>query len=195
ADSEPEIYLPNAQSHVPGWMSFVVASANPGVLISSARAAVAEVAPEQPLYDVRPMDVRVEASISSERLTAMIIGAFAGVALLLAVIGVYGMFAFSVAQRTHEIGIRMALGADVGNVLGMFLLESATIAMVATVAGMAIAAASSRLLRGILFEVKPLDPWVYLASAAALVLVAVAGSYIPARRAARVEPTIALRCE
>ena len=195
ADTEPEIYLPDGQSHVPGWMSFVVATSTPGALVSNVRAAVAEVAPKQPLYDVRPMDVRVEASISSERLTAMIIGAFAGVALLLAVIGVYGMFAFSVAQRKQEIGIRMALGADAGNVLGMFLRESAVIAVAASTAGLALAGASSRLLRGILFGVKPLDLPLYLASAAALLLVAVAGSYIPARRAARVEPTIALKYE
>jgi putative ABC transport system permease protein len=194
ADTEPEIYLPDAQSHVPGWMSFVVGSSNPNALIPSVRAAVAEVAPEQPLYDLRTMDVRVEASFSSERLTALIIGAFAGVALLLAVIGVYGVFAFSVSQRTREIGIRMALGADAGRVLAMFLGESTTIAAAAAVAGVAIAALSSRLLRGMLFEVKPVNLPVYIASAAALVLVALAGSYIPARRAARVEPTVALRC-
>src|SRR5205085_984789 len=142
-----------------------------------------------------PMDERVENSISSERLTAAIIGAFAGVALLLALIGVYGVFAFSVSERTREIGIRMALGAGSLEVQRMFLRESAVIAGLAVAVGFTISASTSRLLAGLLFGIKPLDLSVYATAAAALTLVALAGSYIPARRASRIEPTVVLRYE
>ena len=119
----------------------------------------------------------------------------AGVAVILALVGIFGVVSYSVAQRTHEIGVRMALGADKKSVLKMVLLQGATVAAIGIAAGLGIAFALTRLMTGLLFTVKPTDPVTFIAVPLVLAGVAMLASYIPARRATRVDPMVALRYE
>jgi putative ABC transport system permease protein len=125
----------------------------------------------------------------------MLVGTFAGLALLLAAIGIFGVVSYSVTQRTHEIGIRMALGASRDNVLGMILKQGAILATVGVTVGVVVALALARVLRGLLYHVSASDPGTFVAVAFVLVAIALIACYIPARRALQVEPLVALRYE
>jgi ABC-type antimicrobial peptide transport system permease subunit len=116
-------------------------------------------------------------------------------ALLLGVVGIYGVISYSVAQRTREVGIRLALGAPLREVTGLFVRQGLAMSGVGAVCGLAAALAATRLMRSVLFEVSPADPGTYAAASAALVIAAILGSYLPARRATRVDPVDALRAE
>jgi len=120
---------------------------------------------------------------------------FGLLALALAMIGVYGVLAYSVSQRTREIGVRIALGAWPGDILRLVIARGMTLAAIGMGLGLAGALALSRLLRGQLYEVSPTDPWIYAGTAALLTVVVAAASWLPARRASRVDPIVALRCE
>ena len=134
-------------------------------------------------------------SAVAERVTCWLLGIFAGVALALAGVGIYGMISYSVAQRTHEIGVRMALGAERGQVARQVVGGSMKLVLVGVVAGLGAAAGLTGLLTSLLYEVRPLDPTTFTAAFGVLLGVAVLASYLPARRAARVDPIEALRCE
>ncbi len=149
----------------------------------------------QPVYDVRTMQEITSESMASERFPMMLLGAFAGLALLLACVGIYGVISYSVSRRVHEIGIRMALGAARRDVLRMVLGRGARIALVGVAIGILAALALTRLIAGMLFGVSPRDPLTLAAVAALLVMVALAACYIPARRATKVDPMRALRWE
>jgi putative ABC transport system permease protein len=123
----------------------------------------------------------------------MLLGLFAGVALLLAAIGIYGVIAYSVAQRTHEIGVRVALGARQADVLGLVIREGAALAMAGIALGLLGALAFTRILSTLLFGVSPTDPFTFTSVSLVLVAVALAASFIPARRAAKIDPVVALR--
>ena len=177
-------------------MNLVVRSAvDPASLTSAVRAAVATIDKDQPIFDVYTMQQLVDDSISTRRLTLVLLGIFSALALILAAIGIYGVMAYTVALRTQEIGIRMALGAQQKDVLRLVLGQGARIAFFGVAIGLAVAAALARLLSNLLFSVSASDPLTFAAVAVLLVAVALLACYIPARRALRVDPIIALRHE
>jgi ABC-type antimicrobial peptide transport system permease subunit len=135
------------------------------------------------------------ASLNTRRFNLILVGIFAGSALLLAVAGIYGVLAYSVARRTREIGVRIALGASTGNVLGLVLGQAMATALAGVAAGVLGAFSLTRLMRSLLFEISPTDPLTFAAVALLLLLVVALAAYLPARRATRVDPTIALRYE
>ena len=196
APSFPELYLCNLQAELPPWAFFVVRSrTEPKALIPTVREAMKQIAPEEPIYGVNTMSDLVDYWMSPQKFNSLLLAIFAGLALVLAAIGIYGVIAYSVVQRTREIGIRMALGADRVNVLQLILRQGARIGMLGLVIGTAAAYFSTRALAGMLYGVDPHDPLIFVAIAISLFVVVVMASYIPARRATRVDPLIALRYE
>jgi putative ABC transport system permease protein len=190
-----EVYTPHRQS-VSGDMELVVKSAaDPASLTSSIRRAVASIDKDQPIFSIATMQELVDNSVSTRRVTLILLALFSGLALVLAAIGIYGVISYSVAQRTHEIGIRMALGAERGGVLRMILAQGAKIAGAGVAIGMAASFGLTRLMSKLLFSVSAADPVTFAAVALVLILVALLACYIPARRALRVDPIIALRYE
>jgi putative ABC transport system permease protein len=200
-DIEPTIYYPYTQippAFLPlleGSMSFAVRSQSSAGLLSSIRNAVADVDRTVPLYDVKSMEEMVAESGSLRRFDMWLIGAFAGLALVLAAVGIYGVMAYSVSQRTREIGIRIAMGAQKQNVLFLILRQGAKLALIGVIVGLVGAFALAHVMTRLVFGVSPRDlatfsvvPWLALG----LILV---GCYIPARRAAKLDPVVALRYE
>jgi putative ABC transport system permease protein len=190
-----EVYYPYRQ-HSDNDMNLVVRSAvDPASLTSAIRTAVASIDKDQPVFAVHTMQQLVDDSISTRRLTLVLLGIFSALALILAAIGIYGVMAYSVALRTQEIGIRMALGAQQKDVLRLILGQGARIAFFGVAIGLAAAAALARLLSSLLFSVSSSDPLTFAVGSILLVAVALLACYIPARRALRVDPIIALRYE
>ena len=193
--SRLEIYRPLEQA-TPDDMDLVVRSRiEPAALTSSIRAVVASIDRNQPISAIRTMDELIQESVGSRRLTLILLGAFSALALVLAGIGIYGVISYSVAQRTQEIGIRMALGAGRPDVMGMILLQGARIASAGLILGMLTAFGLTRYLEKLLFSVSPADPAIFGIVALVLALVALLACYIPARRTLRVDPMTALRYE
>ena len=196
APSFPELYLCNLQAELPSWSFFAIRSrTEPNALVATVREAMKQIAPEEPIYSVYSMTRRLEAWISPQKFNSLLLAIFAGMALVLAAIGIYGVIAYSVVQRTREIGIRMALGADRVNVLRLILRQGARIGILGLVIGTVAAYLSTRALAGMLYGVDPHDPLIFAAIAVSLFVVVVLASYVPARRATRVDPLIALRYE
>jgi ABC-type antimicrobial peptide transport system permease subunit len=191
--ARPDVYISYGQARIARMMVFARTSGDPSTLAPAVRAAVRRVAPHTPVYDVRAMSARIATATSQSRLIAALLGLFAAVALSLAVMGIYGVLSFAVAQRTGEIGIRMALGAERRSVLALVLRDSAVLATVGLTIGVVAALALTRVLRTMLFGVTTTDPLTYVAMVGALGLAVLAASWIPARRAAGVDPVIALR--
>jgi putative ABC transport system permease protein len=158
-------------------------------------AAVQAIDPELPLTRVLPMTEMMRAAIARQRLSTVILGVFAGLALLLAAVGLYGVVSQSVTERTREIGVRMALGSNRGAVLRLFVLQGVATAAAGTVVGLAGAFILSRWMETLLFGVEPTDPATFAAVPVVLLLVAAAACYVPARRAARMDPLTALRSD
>ena len=156
---------------------------------------VRQMDPDLVVANVRTMEEVVSDSVAERRLTMMLLAVFAGAALLLAAVGIYGVIAYSVTQRTQEIGIRMALGAQRGDVLRMIVGQAMALTAAGIVSGAFGAILLTRVMTGLLFNVKPGDPLTFFAVAVVLALVAASASYIPGRRATRVDPVIALRAE
>ncbi len=179
-----------------GWRSLVLRSDLPvGAVTEMMRAAVAEVDPNVPLYDVQTMADRIARSLGPRRLAMLALGAFAVLSVLLASFGVYGVMRYTTSQRTHEIGIRMAIGARPGDVLGLVIRQGLGATTVGLAGGVLAALALTRLMAGMLFEVSPHDPVVFAGATLVLGAVAVFASYVPARRATRVDPLEALRTD
>jgi putative ABC transport system permease protein len=176
-------------------MIFARTTQDPAALAPSAMARLRQVAPSAPIYDIQPMESRLALASSQARFSAILLGLFALVALTLAVTGIYGVMSFAVAQRTREIGIRIALGADRRRVLALILREGGLLALVGAGLGLAAALASTRVLRGMLFEVTTTDPGTYAAMIVVLAAAALTASWLPARRAARVDPMVAIRAD
>jgi predicted permease len=191
-----EMYTPFPQRPWPA-MQFAVRSAggDPLALVNAVRAAVYAVDRELPMTRVETMDAALADSISTERLMAWLLFAFAAVALVMAAAGLYGVIAYAVMQRTQEIGIRMALGADPGAVVRLVAVEGLQLTAAGMVAGTVAAAFVSRAMRGMLFDVSPADPATYGAVLAIFAATACAALIVPARRALRVDPLVALRAE
>jgi putative ABC transport system permease protein len=193
--SRLEIYLPIRQEP-PTDMYLVLRSAvDPASLTSSVRDAVATIDKDQPVFNVTTMQELVDASVSTPHLTLVLLGLFSGLALVLAAIGIYGLISYSVQQRTHEISIRMALGAQRSNVLRLVVGQGVKLASLGIVIGVATALGLMRLITSLLFGVSANDPFTFTAAALVLLFVAIAACYIPARRAIAVDPMNALRYE
>ena len=179
-----------------GFMSLVVRTQrDPAEIIRVVRAELDTLDKDQPIENVRTMTQLVASSVGQRRLSVQLLAGFSGVALLLAAIGLYGLLAFNVTQRTQEIGIRMALGAQRRDVLGLVVCQGMRLALLGVGIGLAAALALSRVLQTLLFDVKPTDPLTFTAVSLALIAVALLACWLPARRAAKVDPIEALRCE
>jgi putative ABC transport system permease protein len=193
---KPQVYSPveqNAQNE----MTFVVRAdaASTALLEGTVRAEMKSLDPALPLANFRMMERLVADATARPRFSAFLLGLFAGTALLLTVVGLYGVVAYAAGQRTREIGIRIALGASGGNVLALIIRQGMLPALVGLAIGIAGALALTRVLASQLYEVAPTDPLTFLCVAALLLLVALAACFLPARRAARLDPMVALRCE
>jgi putative ABC transport system permease protein len=159
------------------------------------RDAVLAVDPTQPVSNVKTLSDMVQSSLASRRFVVTLLGVFAGIALLMAVLGLYGIISYTVAQRTQEIGIRMALGAERGAVLRLVIGQGMRLAVAGALIGLIASLAISGLLRNLLFGVSIFDPLTFAAMALVLIGAAFAASYVPAHRATRVDPMTALRYE
>ena len=191
----PEVFLSFSQFPF-GSMTYVVRGpGDAGALVDRVKRQIWAIDPMQPVYDSASVERLVEASVVRQRFSMNVMSAFAFLALLLCISGIYGIISFTTTQRTREIGVRMALGADGATIRGMVLREAAVVIVAGLIVGIAGALAASRLLRTLLFEVRPGDP-LTLVSVSLLVAVAgLAACYVPARRATRVDPLLALRSE
>lgn len=177
-------------------MTLIVKSAiEPAQMINSARQQVLALDPNQPIYGIRTMDEIRNESVAPQRLNLTLLALFAGIALILALVGIYGVMSYSVTQRTHEIGIRMALGAKAGDVLKMVISQGMRLTLIGVVIGLIGAFGLTRLMSSLLFGVKATDPLTFAAIALLLATVAFFACYLPARRATKVDPMVALRYE
>ena len=191
----PEIYLPYAQQPVDSLTIAVRTAGEPLAAATMARTELASLDAELPISEVRAMEDLVGRSIAERRFTMLLLAAFAAIAVLLAAIGVYGVLAYVVTQRTQEIGVRLAMGAAPSDVVHLFLREGAALAAIGLIAGLVGAAAAARALSSLVFGVTTTDPATFVSVAVAMAVTAVAASYVPARRAARVDPMEALRAD
>jgi putative ABC transport system permease protein len=195
-DMKPAIYVPAAQTNVEAHLYLVVRSEeDPMSVVKALEGAVWSVDSQQPVTRIRTMDQLMEENVADRTRPMILLGVFAGLALVLACIGVYGVLAYAVAQRTREIGVRMALGARPADVTGMILGRGLKLSGIGLLAGGTLAVGLSFLLRSLLYGVTPAAPLVYVGAAGSLVFVATAACLIPALRAARVDPIVALRDE
>ncbi len=168
---------------------------DPMALAATVRATLWSVDREQPVWKIRTQESLVERSTGFQRFVSQLLGAYSGLALALAAVGLYGVMAYAVTQRTHEIGVRMALGAQAGDVLGLMLRHGLKLTALGVVLGLAGAFGLTRLITRMLFSTSPTDPVTFAAVAGLLLAVAAAASYVPARRATQVDPLVALRHE
>jgi putative ABC transport system permease protein len=194
-DSRVETYVPVLQNPL-GWLSLVVrAWGEPTSLTAAIRQAVRSVDPEVPVYNVRTMEEILSNAVAGRRLSVMLLSLFAALALCLAAIGVYGVMSYSVTQRTHEIGIRMALGAQRRDVLTLVVREGMSLAAIGLLVGLLASAGLTRLIQSLLFRVSVTDPATFVGIPILLAAVACLASLVPARRAASVDPVVSLRYE
>jgi predicted permease len=168
--------------------------AAPG-LFDSIRSVLHQTNREQVVFGPQTMDEAISASLAARRYSMLLLSGFAALALILASIGIYGVVSYVVNERTQEIGIRMALGASRGNVLRLILGQGARMAIFGVAAGLAVSLALARLLAGLLYGIKPTDPVTFVVVAVLLCSIALLACYLPARRATRVDPTVALKCD
>jgi len=188
-------YFPFYQMPFSGLTVIVKSTLDPNQLIATARRKTLQLDPNQPIYDIRSMEKIRSDSVAPERLNLTLLGMFATLAMTLALVGIYGVMSYAVTQRTHEIGVRMALGAQTGDVLKMVVRQGLTLALIGVGIGLLLAYWLTKWMKDLLFEVKPADPATFAVITAMLILVALVACWIPARRATKVDPMIALRCE
>jgi predicted permease len=195
AAPQPTIFLSNAQAPMYFATLVVRTQGDPAQIARSAEDAIHRVDLDQAVSDVQTMETVFSDSVASPRFEAVLLGVFAALAITLAIIGIYGVVSYSVTQRTNEIGIRVALGARSADIARMVLREALTLAAVALLVGFAASLALSRVLESLLFEVKPTDPFTLASVGCIILVVSTLAALLPARRATRVEPTVALRYE
>src|SRR5258705_5678921 len=194
-ESAPEFYLSAQQDSFANMFLVVRTSIEPTAVAGAIRQAAAEVDKSAAVSDIKTMDHIVSAAVTQPRFNLFLLGVFSGIALLLSAAGIYGVTAYAVAQRTHEFGIRMALGAQVGDVLRMIIRQGMLLIVIGIAFGLAASFALTRLLRTLLFGVSATDPLTFIAITLLLTLVALVACYVPARRATKVDPLTALRYE
>ena len=195
ASPGPMLYLPLWQHYHPGTVLHLRGSITPSQLVPAVRREVQSLDDDLPVYGIRTLSEHVAATLTPQRLLAHLLTAFAILALLLATIGLYALLAYSVTERTREIGVRMALGAHRADVMRLFLRRGMTLALAGLVVGLASACVLTQLMKSLLFGVSPLDPVTLASMPFVLIVTALAACYVPARRAADADPRIALRCE
>ena len=187
------VFLPFAQGDFPTGGLVIRTDVNPAGLASAARAIVRSIAPEQPIERVLSLDAIRDESVGPRRLNAILVGSFGLLALVIGAIGIAAVLAFSVSARTTEIGVRMSLGADPGQVLRMVLREGGVLVALGLAVGVAGSLSLARLMRGLLFGVEPNDPLTLAGVAALMAAIGIAACWVPAARAARIAPSEALR--
>jgi putative ABC transport system permease protein len=193
AEAAPTMYVPFRQDVFSSMWVLVQTAGDPAQLSAAARQVVRDVDRGLPAFSMGPLADVVSESVAQQRFSMLLLGLFAGIALFLAAVGLYGVVAYTVSQRTQEIGVRMAMGAQRGQVLGMIVGGGMRLTLVGVAIGIAGALALARFVESMLFEVTPFDPASYVATAGLLMAVAALACYIPARRAMRVDPIVALR--
>jgi len=193
--AEPELYIDYA--HAPSFGYSIVASVTTDAAAAAAqvRRSAAGVDATVPVFDVKTLEAALADSIAPYRFNLFTFGLFAAVALLLASVGIYGTLAYSTSRRTQEIGIRLALGAARGEVVAMVVRQGMTVALIGTLVGLVIGVAVARVMRGLLYEVSPSDPYIFTTAAAVLLLAGFTASLGPALKAASIQPLVALRRE
>jgi len=191
----PAFYWATMQQTPRQFILAVRSSADPLNLTEALRGEVRALDKDLPLAEVKTLEMIAAAAVAGRRFTLWLVGFFALTAMALAAIGIYSVLSYLVAQRTHEIGLRMALGAKSGDVLKLVILQGMTLVLTGLAAGIAAAFALTRLIKGLLFEVSATDPPAFATAAAVLALVALLACYIPARRATKVDPMVALKYE
>jgi putative ABC transport system permease protein len=194
-DVLPFIYIPLAQEYQPDMTLLVRTTGDPAALLGTLRNEVLAVNKNVPVFAVQTMTEQIAGQLAVDRMIAVLLSIFGGVALLLAAIGIYGVMAYAVAQRTREIGIRLALGAERSDILTMIVRRGLTLALVGAGIGLALAFALTRVVKTLLFGISATDPLTFSAISILLVAVALLASYFPARRATKVDPMSALRNE
>jgi len=195
APTAPTYYLPAAQAPLQDMAVIVRTTTEPLSIIPELRQAVLAIDPDQPISNISTMEKIVSDSIARPRLNMFLMGLFGALALILASVGIYGLLSYSVAQRTQEMGIRMALGAQVTDVLKLVLRQGMTLALIGEALGLVGAFALTRVMQRLLFGVTPTDATIFISVVGILTTTAVLACYLPARRAARVDPLVALRYE
>jgi predicted permease len=195
-DTPMQMYLPLHQRPSSPTLWLVVRTAgDPLQAVAAVERTIHAIEKDLPVYSIRSMNQLLGSSLATRRLTLVLLAGFAGLALLLAAVGIYGVTSYSVRQRRHELGIRMALGAQAGDMLKLILMQGLKLAFVGVVIGLTAAFSLTRWMKSLLFEVRPTDPMTFALIALLLIAVALLACWIPARRAARVDPMIALHCE
>jgi predicted permease len=194
-EPRPAVFL--AQGQVPAYITHLVVrtSVDPKALVTAVKRAVHDVDKGQPVAEIETMDEYLSASLASPRVYSSMVTTFAALALMLAALGIYGVISYSVSKRAHEIGIRMALGARRGAVLGLVMKQGLRLALIGTALGLVGALVLTRFLSSLLYGVKPTDPLTFVAVTVLLIAIALAATYLPARRATKVDPLEALRYE
>jgi putative ABC transport system permease protein len=196
AEPRPEMYLPHLQAAAPGYLTLVVrAGSDPLKLAAAVEGEVWAIDKNLPVSEIRSMEEVIASSIAQQRFNVLLLGIFAAVALILAAVGIYGVMSYSVTQRTQEIGIRMALGAQTSDVLKMVVGQVMKLVAIGIGAGLIGAFLLTRLLSSLLYQVSATDPATFAVIAVVLTSVALLACYLPARRAAKVDPIVALRYE
>ncbi|HYK21801.1 MAG TPA: ABC transporter permease [Pyrinomonadaceae bacterium] len=194
-EPKPAYYVPQTQVPFDSAVMVVKTTGDPHSFVSAVRKEVAAMDPDVPLFGIKSMDEYLSASVAAPRFNTTLLSIFAGVALVLTIVGLYGVMSYSVAQRTNEIGIRLALGAQSRDVLLLVVRQGAVLIVVGLTIGLGVAFVVMRVIESLLFGVKAKDPFTFAAVAALLALVALLACYVPALRATRVDPMQALRCE
>ncbi|MGH9793003.1 MAG: FtsX-like permease family protein, partial [Candidatus Acidiferrales bacterium] len=194
-EATPYIFYPHSQDYSPALTVAVRTHSDPAALADTARATVRSLDANLPVFNIRTLDAQMGIALLPVRLAATLLGVMGGLALVLATVGIYGVISFAVSQRTREIGIRMALGAQRRDILGLVLHSGMTLTLIGCAVGLAAAAGVTRFLTFLLYGISPLDPLTFIGIPALLAAVAMLACWIPARRASRVDPMVALRYE
>jgi putative ABC transport system permease protein len=194
-DPGPMLYVPYAQAPLYGGEIVVKSTLSASAVVGAIRSVTHSIDKNLPVTDIAQLPDVLNASVAQPRFRTLLLGLFGAIALILAAVGIFGVISYSVSRRTHELGIRMALGAQPGSVVSMILRETLALTLIGIAIGVPCAVAAARLVTHLLFNVAPYDPATLTLVSLLLVAVGALASYIPARRAMKVDPVVALRCE